>query len=137
MIALNDFTRQWHDTGTCILDAVRTVGESGWYILGNEVREFEKALAEHWNFAQAVGVASGLDALEISLKVLGCKPGDRVLTTPLSAFATTLAIVRVGAIPVFADVDEHGGLDLDLCHDILQTRRDIRFLMPVHLYGHA
>ena len=137
MIQLNDFERQWRDTREAVLEAVAAVGESGWYILGEEVRELEAILARHWTAAHAVGVASGLDALEISLRVLGCKPGDRVLTTPLSAFATTLAIVRVGAVPVFVDTDEFGLIDLQACRKVLEKRRDIRFMVPVHLYGHA
>jgi dTDP-3-amino-3,4,6-trideoxy-alpha-D-glucose transaminase len=99
--------------------------------------KFEAALARHWTTAHAVGVASGLDAIEISLQVLGCKAGDRVLTTPLSAFATTLAIVKLGAVPVFVDTDEFGLIDLRVCRKVLEKRRDIRFLVPVHLYGHA
>ena len=126
MILLNDFQRQWRDTREGVLEAVDAVGESGWYILGEEVRQFESALARHWSTAHAVGVASGLDAIEISLRVLGCKAGDRVLTTPLSAFATTLAIVKLGAIPVFVDTDEYGLIDLQACRQILEKRRDIQ-----------
>ena len=137
MIQLNDFKRQWRETGEAALEAFAAVGESGWYILGQEVREFEIALARRWAAAHAVGVASGLDAIEISLKVLGCKAGDWVLTTPLSAFATTLAILKIGAVPVFVDTDEFGLIDLRACRKILEGRRDIRFLVPVHLYGHA
>ena len=110
-------------------------GSSGWYVLGPEVREFEDRLAAYWGLAHAIGVASGLDALELSLRALGCKPGDKVLTTPLSAFATTLAIVRVGAVPVFVDCDESGLADLDLTERVLNRRKDIRFFVPVHLYG--
>jgi dTDP-3-amino-3,4,6-trideoxy-alpha-D-glucose transaminase len=83
------------------------------------------------------GVASGLDAVEISLRALGCGPGDRVLTTPLSAFATTLAITKLGAVPVFVDTDAIGLIDLGLCAALLERREDIRFMVPVHLYGHA
>ena len=137
MILLNDFRRQWEDTRADALAAFAAVGESGWYILGEEVRRLEAALAAYWGRRHAIGVASGLDAIEISLCALGCKPGDRVLTTPLSAFATTLAIVKLGAVPVFADTDEFGLVDLGLCRDILRRRPDIRFLLPVHLYGHA
>ena len=137
MIQLNDFERQWRDTRAAVLEAVAIVGESGWYILGEEVREFEAALARHWTTAHAVGMASGLDALGSSLRVLGCKPGDRVLTTPLSALATTLAIVKLGAVPVFVDTDEFGLIDLQACRKLLENRRDIRFMVPVHLYGHA
>src|SRR3981081_3199759 len=136
MIQLNDFSRQWRDTREGVLAAVGALGESGRYILGEEGREFESALARHWATAHAVGVGSGLDAIEIALKILGCKSGDRVLTTPLSAFATSLAIVKLGAVPVFVDTDEFGLIDLRACRKILENRRDVRFLVPVHLYGH-
>jgi dTDP-4-amino-4,6-dideoxygalactose transaminase len=137
MIQLNDFRRQWEDTREAALEAFAAVGASGWYILGNEVRAFESALADCWRMNHAVGVASGLDALEIALRIAGCRPGDRVLTTPLSAFATTLAIVKLGATPCFVDTDEHGLIDLERCRAILAHRSDIRFLLPVHLYGHS
>lgn len=137
MIQNNDFQRQWADIGSDVLAAVDRVGKSGWYVLGQEVRGFEEALASFWGVRHATGVANGMDAIEIGLRALGCKPGDRVLTTPLSAFATTLAIVKLGAIPVFVDTDEHGLIDLVRCHDLLRRRRDIGYFVPVHLYGHA
>ena len=137
MILLNDFKRQWQDTKDAALAAFAAVGESGWYVLGEEVRCFETALAGIWGLRYAAGVASGLDAIEIALRVLGCGPGDKVLTTPLSAFATTLAILKTGAAAVFVDTDDTGLLDLARCHDVLRKRRDIRFLVPVHLYGHS
>ena len=137
MILMNDFRRQWADTREASLAAFSEVGDSGWYILGREVEEFEKALAAFWGIAETIGVASGLDAIEISLKILGCKPGDKVLTTPLSAFATTLAILKAGAMPVFVDTDEFGLINLDSCREVLASRPDIRFMVPVHLYGHA
>ena len=137
MILLNDFRRQWEHTSAQVLAAVAAVGEDGWYILGRHVAEFERSLAGVWHRRFAVGVASGLDALEISLRLLGCKPDDRVLTTPLSAFATTLAILKIGAVPVFVDTDQSGHIDLALCREVLERRRDIRFFLPVHLYGHA
>ena len=101
----------------------RLGGESGQYILGENVEAFEQALADLWSRRFAIGVASGLDALEISLRVLECGPGSYVLTTPLSAFATTLAIVRVGAVPVFVDTDSSGGVDLALCRESLAPAR--------------
>ena len=78
-----------------------------------------------------------MDALEMSLRALGLQPGQKVLTTPLSAFATTLAVIRAGGVPVFCDVDENGLLDLDQADACLRQMPDIKFLMPVHLYGHA
>jgi dTDP-4-amino-4,6-dideoxygalactose transaminase len=137
MISANDFHRQWLDIQEDAVAAFRQVGESGWYVLGHEVREFEASLAAYWGIQHAAGVASGLDAIEISLRILGCMPGDPVLTTPLSAFATTLAILKVGGVPLFLDVDQRGLLDLDRCRDLLWRRPDIRFFVPVHLYGHA
>ena len=137
MIPLNDFQRQWSDIRADVLAAVEAVGASGWYILGSEVTAFEKALAEQWGPAHAIGVASGLDAIEICLKALGCGAGDPVLTTPLSAFATTLAIVKLGAVPVFVDCDQYGLIDLEQCRELLRTRPDIRFFVPVHLYGQS
>ena len=137
MIGLNDFGRQWADTGEAAMKAFRRVGESGWYVLGQEVRHLETELATLWGLPHAVGVASGLDAIEISLRILGCGADDKVLTTPLSAFATTLAILKLGATPVFVDTDEFGLIDLEACRDVLRRRPDIRFLVPVHLYGNA
>ena len=137
MVQANDFQRLWEDIGQDALHAVQSVGASGWYVLGQAVRALEETLAARWGLKHAVGVGSGLDAIEISLRALGCRPGDRVLTTPLSAFATTLAIVKLGAIPVFADVDHSGLVDLNRCRELLRGRSDIRFFVPVHLYGHA
>lgn len=136
-VPANDFRRQWLDTGRDTLDAVEAVGAGGWYILGTQVQEFEAELANAWGVRHAVGVASGLDAIEISLRALGCGPGDKVLTTPVSAFATTLAIVRLGATPVFCDVDRYGLVDLACCEEAVRKDRRIRFFVPVHLYGHS
>jgi dTDP-3-amino-3,4,6-trideoxy-alpha-D-glucose transaminase len=137
LIPLNDFKRQWADTRADSVAAFEEIGASGWYILGPEVRLFEEALGRYWGVAHVVGVASGLDAIEISLKAMGCGPGDKVLTTPLSAFATALAILNLGATPVFVDTDEYGQIDLEACRAVFETRPDIRYFVPVHLYGHA
>jgi dTDP-4-amino-4,6-dideoxygalactose transaminase len=136
-VLLNDFTRLWADAGRDVLSAVSRVGASGHYVLGPEVRAFEGALAAVLGRRQAVGCASGLDAIEIALRALRVPPGTRVLTTPLSAFATTLAVVRAGGVPVFVDVDEHGLLDLDRCREALAEDPRIRAMIPVHLFGHA
>ena len=135
-VALNDFKRQWADVGADVMEAVRAVGESGWYILGSEVEAFESELAALWNRRFAVGVASGLDALEIGLRCAGCLPGDKVLMSPVSSFATTLAVVKARAIPVFVDCDQYGLVDLDLAAKALAADQSIRFFVPVHLYGY-
>ena len=136
-VQLNDFTRLWADAGADVLAAVARVGASGRYVLGPEVESFERALAQLFGRRHVVGCASGLDAIELGLRAAGVAPGAKVLTTPLSAFATTLAIVRAGAVPVFVDVDEHGLLDLARCREVLAADPGIRALVPVHLFGQA
>ncbi len=133
----NDFRSQWRDIAADSLRAFERVGASGWYILGQEVQLLEKQVAIEVGVAQAVGCGSGLDALEIALRVGGLASGDLVLTTPLSAFATTLAILRAGGVPVFVDVDDAGLIDLDAADRHLADHPEIRFFLPVHLYGHA
>lgn len=135
-VLANDFARQWLSLREDALSAVDRVGRSGWLVLGEEVAAFERELAAWWGVPHAVGVASGLDALEIALRCAGVAPGERVITTPLTAFATTLAIVRAGASPVWCDVEDSGGLDLDRVDAALRADRSIRAMMPVHLYGH-
>ncbi len=136
-VKLNDFERLWADAGADVVAAVRAVGESGWYILGREVEAFERDLARLWSSRFAVGVASGLDAIEIGLRACGCKAHDKVLLPPISAFATVLAVARLGAIPVFVDCDRFGLMDLDQAREALAAEPSIRFAVPVHLYGHA
>ncbi|PYI94276.1 MAG: DegT/DnrJ/EryC1/StrS family aminotransferase [Verrucomicrobia bacterium] len=131
----NDFKRQWAVIGPAVRRAVERVGASGWYILGQEVEAFETTLANAWQVAYAVGTANGMDAIEVGLRCLKLRPGEKVLTTSLSAFATSLAIIRAGGQPVFVDVDECGLIDLGQCHDILSRDRSIRVFVPVHLYG--
>jgi len=132
---MNPFERLWTEVAPDVLAATKRVGASGWYVLGKEVEAFETAFAQFCRAPFAVGVASGLDAIEVGLRALGITPDQPVLTTPLTAFPTTLAILRAGGVPVFVDVDEHGILDLDACDTLLQGRADIRYCVPVHLYG--
>lgn len=135
MIVLNDFGRRWKIVESQVLAAVQRLGGSGRYILGPEVEQFETSLARSWGVAHAVGVGNGMDALEIALRCVDLRVGEKVLTTPFSAFATTLAILRAGGLPVFVDVDDNGNLDLDQSREALKRDRSIRFLLPVHLYG--
>lgn len=137
-IQLADFRAAWETHRTAYLEAIERVGQSGWLVLGKEVEQFERDLAAAWGLRHAIGVANGLDALEICFRMLGARPGDRFLTTPLSAFATTLAVLRVGGVPEFVDVDASGLMDLGLARKRLADRsRPVRFLLPVHLFGHA
>ncbi len=135
-VPANDFARQWEEVREDALAAADRVGRSGWLVLGEEVETFECELAAWWGVPHAVGVASGLDALEIAIRCADIGPGARILTTPLTAFATSLAIVRAGCEPVWSDVDESGGLDLDRAECVLRADPSIAAILPVHLYGH-
>lgn len=135
MVKLNDFGRVWEDVGALVQAAFSRVGASGWYVLGPEVAAFEAALADHSRTLLTVGCASGLDAIELALRALDLRPGQPVLTTPLSAFATTLAILRAGGRPVYVDVDDDGLLDLDQAEEVLRRDNQLKFMVPVHLYG--
>lgn len=107
--------------------------ESGSYILGKEVRSFEEKFSSYLGVKNCIGVGNGLEALQISLLALGIGKGDEVITTPLSAMATTLAIVAVGAKPVFIDVDDHGLIYPEkIFHNINNKTKAI---IAVDLYG--
>jgi dTDP-4-amino-4,6-dideoxygalactose transaminase len=121
-----------------LLAAVTRVVKSTRYIQGPEVEEFEKEIAEYCGAAYGVGVTSGTDALLISLMSLGIGPGDQVLTTPYSFFATMGVILRVGATPIFADIDPVSfNIDPIRMEELLaaDTERKIKAIIPVHLYG--
>ncbi len=100
-----DLSRQYEKIRPEILAAVERVCASSHYILGEDVIAFESELAAFTGAAAAVGCASGTDALWLALVAAGIQPGDAVVTTPFSFFASASAIVRAGARPVFADID--------------------------------
>ena len=115
-------------------DAVRRVLESGQFILGPEVREFEKEIAAYLGVRHAIGCASGTDALQIALMALGIGPGDEVITTPFTFVATTETIVLLGAKPVYVDIDPATfNIDAALSEKAITPRT--RAILPVHLYG--
>jgi len=114
--------------------AIARVVERGWFVLGPELEAFEKAFAHATGAAHAIGVGTGTDALALALRAIGIGPGDEVITAPLSAAYSALAIMMAGARPVFADIDP-ARLTLDpAAADAAVTPRT-RAIMPVHLYG--
>ena len=117
-----------------IHEALRRVADSGWYILGPEVRAFEAEFAAYHGAARAVGVASGTDAIELALRAGNIGPGDEVITVAHTAMATVTAIESTGARPVLADIDlETYTLD-PLRAEAAITERT-RAIVVVHLYG--
>ncbi len=117
-----------------IRDAFTRVTDRAWFVLGPEVEAFEREFALACGAAHAVGVGSGTDALALILRALGIGAGDEVITTPLSAAYTAIAIVMAGARPVFADIDpERMTLDPAAAERAITDRTAA--LLPVHLYG--
>lgn len=137
-VPLLDLSRQYTTIRVEVLAAIERVCSSQHYILGEEVEAFERELAAFCGTTNAVGCASGTDALWLALLAAGVTPGDTVITTPLSFFASASAIVRAGAQPVFVDVDPHT-LNLDPAQVDAYLRAGksthLRALLPVHLYG--
>jgi len=137
-VPLLDLQRQYKQVGAEVLAAVERVCASQHYILGPEVEALEREVAGFCGARDAVGCASGTDALWLALVAAGVQPGDQVLTTPFSFFASASAIARAGARPIFADIDpETFNLDADLAGKVLRSERNakLRALLPVHLYG--
>ncbi len=132
-IKLNDFTKEVQYRGEEYRTAFDRILSSGYYILGNEVKKFEREFASYLNVKYCIGVANGLEALQISLMVLGIGENDEVITTPLSAVATTLAILAVSAKPVFIDVDKNGQINLDILEK--KINKHTKAIIPVDLYG--
>lgn len=132
-----DLSRQYASIRSDVLAAVNRVCDSQRYILSEEVRAFEAEFAALCGAAEAVGCSSGTDALWLALVAAGVGPGDEVITSPFSFFATASSIARAGARPVFADVDPET-LNLDpACVEqkIASSRTRLRAMIPVHLYG--
>jgi dTDP-4-amino-4,6-dideoxygalactose transaminase len=116
--------------------AIRRVLDSGWFILGPEVERFEAAFAEACGGVHAVGVGTGTDAITLALRALDIGPGDEVITAPLSAAYSALAVMMAGARPVFADIDPER-LTLDPAAAAAAITSRTKALLPVHLYGQA
>jgi dTDP-3-amino-3,4,6-trideoxy-alpha-D-glucose transaminase len=116
--------------------AIARVVDSGWFILGPEVEAFEHEFAAAIGTDHAVGVGTGTDAITLTLRALDIGPGDEVITSPLSAAYSALAIIMAGARPVFADIDPRR-LTLDPAATAAAVTSRTRAIVPVHLYGQA
>jgi dTDP-4-amino-4,6-dideoxygalactose transaminase len=133
-----DLKRQYQPLHQELLNAVEAVLETQQFILGEPVAAFERAAAAKLGVAHAVGSSSGTDALWLALASAGIGPGDAVLTTPFSFFASVSAILRAGAKPQLADIDAATfNLDPAAVEAVLDGPQgaSVRAILPVHLYG--
>jgi dTDP-4-amino-4,6-dideoxygalactose transaminase len=134
MILINDFKAEPTALREAMSNAATRVFQSGWFVLGKEVEAFEQRWAHACGTRFCAGVANGMDAIELILRGLDIGPGAEVITTPMTAFATVLAILCAGATPVLADIDPHTALlSPDSVRRCLSPRT--RAVVVVHLYG--
>jgi dTDP-4-amino-4,6-dideoxygalactose transaminase len=134
MTLMNDFGSEPEELRQRELEAVERVFHSGRFILGTEVQQFEEAWAAFCGARFCAGVGNGMEAIEIGLRALDVGPGDEVITTPMTAIATVVAIMRSGATPVLADIDPGTALlDVASAQRCLTPRT--KAVLLVHLYG--
>jgi len=140
-VPLLDLKKQYKSIREEIMKATREVFDSQRFILGPKVEELENKIAFYCQCRYAVGVSSGTDALLISLMTAGVGFGDLVITTPYTFFATVGSIVRVGAVPVFVDIDEDTynidpkKLEATIVSMDEERKSRVKVIIPVHLFG--
>src|SRR5882672_7587379 len=149
-VPLLDLGEQYRALGDSIREAINDVLASGRFILGPKVAAFEKAMCAYCNTPHAVGVSSGTDAMLAILMALGIGRGDAVITTPYTFFATAGCVARVGATPLFADIDPETynirpSAIQECIEKTCQLDKDgtwktksgekVRAMVPVHLFG--
>jgi len=134
-IPIVDLKREFSEIRSEIMRAIIRVLESQWFVLGNEVEEFEREFSHYIGAKYAIGVNSGSDALFLAVKALGVGPGDEVITVSNTYISTVDAIVRNAATPIFVDIDPD-----TYTMDVSQVRSKVssrtKAILPVHLYGH-
>ena len=135
-IPLLDLQAQHRQIRTSVLAEITRVVDSQKFILGEEVNALETEIAQYCETNHAIGCASGTDALVLALMALDIQPGDEIITSPYTFFATAGAISRVGAIPVFVDVEmETFNINAALLQKALVRHPKVRAVIPIHLFG--
>jgi UDP-2-acetamido-2-deoxy-ribo-hexuluronate aminotransferase len=134
IVPMIDLKRQFQEIKEEIFQVMTEIFGSGQYILGPRVSEFEKKIADYHGVSEAVGVASGTDAIHLSINAFGIGEGDEVITTPFTFFATVEAILYSGAMPVFVDVDAET-FNIDTSQIETKITDKTKAILPVHLFG--
>jgi len=134
MVPLFDLTRQYQTLKAELEPVVLAQLESGGYVLGPKVEEFEEMCARELGVSHTVGVANGTDALQIALRALGLREGDEVITTPFSFYSAAEVVADLGAIPVFCDIEPD---TFNICPKSVEAAISprTRAIIPVHLFG--
>lgn len=134
VVPLLDLKPQYEALKVELDAAVAKVLESQYFILGPDVESFERDCACYCDTGYGIGVSSGTDAIIVALMALGIGPGDEVITSPYTFFSTAGSIVRLGATPVFVDIDPHN-FNIDAAKIEAAVSKKTRAIMPVHLFG--
>jgi len=137
-VQMLDFSRQFASIRQELLDAIESVCTSQRFILGPQVTSFEQAAAQACAVPHAIGCASGTDAIWLALAAANIGPGDAVITTPFSFFASVSAVLRCGAQPLLADIDPATfNLSAEATEHLIRSHKGmkIKAILPVHLYG--
>jgi dTDP-4-amino-4,6-dideoxygalactose transaminase len=129
-----DLKAQYKNLKKELDSAVLGIMENGTFIMGKPVETLEKNISDYLD-SPSLGCASGSDALLLSLMALGIKKGDEVITSPFTFFATSGAIVRLGARPVFVDIDERT-FNINLLNIEKAITMKTKVIIPIHMFGH-
>lgn len=135
MVPMIDLKKEFAEIKEEVFYMLTEILESSHYILGPKVSELEKKISDYHGVAAAIGVASGTDALHLSLDALGVGEGDEVITTPFTFFATAEAVIYTGATPVFVDA-EPDTLNIDVSLIEKKITKKTKAIIPVHIFGH-
>ncbi len=135
MIPMIDLKKQFSEIKDEVFEVLTEILESTQYILGPKVLELEQKIARYHDVSEAIGVASGTDALHLAVEALGIGEGDEVITTPFTFFATAESIFYTGATPVFVDV-EPDTMNIDPAKIEEKITGRTKAIMPVHIFGH-
>ncbi len=134
-IQANNLKRQYDLHANEYKEKANEVLDSGWYVLGNEVKSFEEEFASYISAKYCIGLASGLDALEIAFRVIGIKENDEVIVCANSYIACVMGITLNGGTPIFVEPDEYDNLDATKIEEKISNKT--KAILAVHLYGQS